>query len=102
MQTSFLAGWQVLPPPSVASSVHLQMINALNSLLDRQGQHHPLPHLHRHRHCYHYRQLMDALFDRQGLRLEEGREGPCLLTVVNSTRFVCLFISLFANICQLN
>merc|ERR1712055_705434 len=45
--------WQVLSPPPAASTVHIQMIQALNSLLDRQ----------------------------QGLRLEPGSEGPCLLTV---------------------
>merc|ERR1712037_114111 len=49
--------WQVLSPPA-ASTVHKQMIDALNSLLDRQ----------------------------HGLRLEPGSEGPCLLTVVNSSR----------------
>ena len=85
--------WQVLSPPPQASSVHLQMIETLKSLLDR------------HRHWDHHSDailmfvvnvvivkhlkmihVLKFLLDRQRLVLEQSNEGPCLLTVVNSSR----------------
>ena len=49
--------WDVLPPPASASSVHSKMLDSLGKILHRQG-----------------------------LRLEYGMGGICLLTVIHSTR----------------
>ena len=47
------------PPPSKAATVHDQMLDSLDDILAGEGR-----------------------------RLQEGRSGPCLLTIVNASRIL--------------
>ena len=76
--------WQVLAPPERAKAVHGQVPYKINILIQILNK--------RHRNNLHsmlFCQVMDRLnllLHTAGVTLHSGDSGPCLVTVVNSSR----------------